>query len=521
MKKRLVWTSCLLACVWPAYLSAQQDPVHVFPFIADGAGVRAEVALTNPGSEAQQGTIFFWDDDGRPLPLAVEGEEVTRWDFQVAAAGAFKLSTDGSGDLKSGYVTITTVDPRSTLSGTIFYSIAGSQLSVPASPLSTEYHVFAERSEDANSGLAFANPLDQPSTLYLSLHDSQGIPQAARELRLEAGAKRARFIDEIFVGYFDSPGQQFEGTVQAISEEPFAMMGLRQRQDGSLATLSGAPTAFNSGSAQLLLSIDAGIDPSQSEFSGDQLASATVAQLLGAEGPAVTQFVHLENLSGQEPVTVTVRYFNDRCAEVLSFLKVLDCGQSWTFSPFQDVIEGIDLGERFFGPPGAESSGLTALDFGDGRFTLSVTVSGAGDGDSDEALTVLPDELAALSCSLPSARQQEGDPADPPPSLTLCNARPRSFNVLSGYLSGDEEGQCRGPMLRADAQDLFASQFTRMLMPQSGLDEACLHVSQPASCLLPARLQQVEAASCGEGSAAGPAWQIGLSGRPHQLLPLQ
>ncbi|HSR54024.1 MAG TPA: hypothetical protein VLV83_24615 [Acidobacteriota bacterium] len=522
LTKRLAWTGCFVSCLWAAPLWAQDDPL-VFPLVADGQGVQAEIALTNAAGEAQEGTIFFWDDRGDPLTLNISGQEVTQWEFYIAAAGAFKISTDGTGPLQSGYVTVHTSDVRNPLNGTIIYSIGNSQLSVPASPLSSEYHVFAEKTPDANSGLAFANPFDQPALLQLSLHDSEGISRAAIDLPLPARAKTARFIDELFHTFFDTLEDGFEGTVQAVSDRPFAMLGIRQRQDGSLATLSGAPTAFNSGTAQLLMSLNAGVDPSAAGFSDDELLSASVSELLDVDQAMLTQYVHLENTSRREPVTLALRYFNSRCQEVLSLLRVLDCGETWSFDPFSaDLPEVGALRQHFFGTSGA-SSAVSAWDFGDGGFILSVTVSGAAPPDAEQAQTLIPRDLAAsLSCQAPALPAPE-DPLEEgsTPQLSICNARPRPFNVVSGFLSGDAQGECRGPWLRANAQERFASDFTRLLTAAGEGPGACLQAAQPPACLLFTSLSRAEAASCGESSTAGASWQIALPGRPHQLLPLQ
>ena len=219
-------------------LSAGSSTSLIFAQIADGGGIRSEIILTNSGDQQENGTIFFKDSNGQPLSLAIDEASQTSIAFSIPPRGALKIETDGTGDVKVGYATVELQNSESKITGSIVYNLNGFEVSVPDSPVSDEYHVFAERTASANSGVAFANPMNRDITIGVFLLGANGDRVAEGSVDLPAGRQVAKSITEIFADV-DS---NFVGSFQARSEGEFTMVGLRQRANGSLSTLSGSPT---------------------------------------------------------------------------------------------------------------------------------------------------------------------------------------------------------------------------------------------------------------------------------------
>ena len=70
----------------------------LFAQFGDGLGlIFSQILLINPDSDnAISGTVFLSDDDGEPLSVDLNGEEVEgELDFEVPAGGLTVLETDG------------------------------------------------------------------------------------------------------------------------------------------------------------------------------------------------------------------------------------------------------------------------------------------------------------------------------------------------------------------------------------------------------------------------------------------
>ena len=213
----------------------------IFPQIADGGGIRSEIILTNPASTEDSGTIAFKNGNGDALSVMVDGMPQSSINYLVAAGGVFKLETDGTGDTQTGYATVVSDNQNSQITGTIIYNISGFEASVPSSSSSPSHHVFAERSLTADTGIALANPGDENIAIALLLLDQNGQTAGQATLDLPAGGQLAQFINQVF----DPIAPDFQGSVHAQSDDPFAMVGFRQKTSGSLATLSTSATAFS------------------------------------------------------------------------------------------------------------------------------------------------------------------------------------------------------------------------------------------------------------------------------------
>ncbi|GAB4234344.1 MAG: hypothetical protein Kow00109_07370 [Acidobacteriota bacterium] len=242
-----------------------------FPQFADGfwggRANRTRIVLHNPREEPLSGELRFRRPSGEPATVSVAGETASTFPFELPARGTRELVTDAAGTLQTGAVealieSVTSgpvfVDPDdppgssqaagARLEGGLVYDILGESVSVPASPPRLRQRVYVSNSAEERTGIALYNPSRlYPAVVQLVLLSAAGERVAARELRLEPGAQRARFLDE--PDLFGAAGldwTDFRGTleVQATGAAAVSLVGLIQRTDGALMAVPAAASEY-------------------------------------------------------------------------------------------------------------------------------------------------------------------------------------------------------------------------------------------------------------------------------------
>lgn len=500
------WLIPVVALAAGSLFGAAPQSEMTFPHIVAGGGVVMEILLTNSSNQTESGTMSFFDDSGVPLTLEIEGTEASQFQFTLSAGGALHWITDADGPLRSGYARIATADGSSRLSGSIIFRLGGSEVSIPNIEPATAQHSFAEFSDTEDTGAAFANLNDVPIELELSLLDSTGRQSASRTITLEPGEKQAVFISQLFEGL--APG--FEGTLHARSDQTFAMLGLRQKEDGTLATLAGSRNAFQASisGSELIFALDTGIDLTTGEFSQQELDEMTVFQLTGDQTARQSSRIRLRNPRSGEAVTVHLHLLNDQCREVLDYLVVIPCQQELVFDPFDVEIPGTTFStpNLLFGSDGGTVDELSSFPisgaaFGSGHFLLIATAVGVSlNGDNSPDLR-FPNGISPVGTCDITPLNTGSQPALSEFNVSICNARPMSFDDLTGVqLDGSDDG-CVGPVVSADAALRQASGFTRTLTVPEGSPLECHVLPQPTSCGLLTAIEDLGRAECGSGSA--------------------
>ena len=216
---------------------AAQPPVLIFPQVASGSGIDIEILLSNPATTENRGTLSFRDQTGNPLSLRIDGSLEDSVSFSIPAGGLLKITTEGDGELRSGYATVHSEAPESKLAGTLVFNLNGMEVSVPGAAPGGRAHITAEIDEDVDTAVALANPGDDPIDVILRLIDESGDLVEQKVVDLEPGQRDALFVSEIF----SNAGEFSRGTVHAVSAQHFGMLGLRQRQSGSLVAMGSSP----------------------------------------------------------------------------------------------------------------------------------------------------------------------------------------------------------------------------------------------------------------------------------------
>ncbi len=214
-----------------------------FAQMANGLGQSTLLALSNVGDEEISGTIRFFDTNGDPLPLPVEGivGDTAAVPFSIPALGSGKIQTQGGDVLQSGWIRVDPDCPDrcpglrgSSLfqfsdAGAVLFE-AGVRQSGPTGQGVVAIELREIPTPDGgtqllSTGVAFANPTAVPANITLTLKDSAGDEVAQLVLLSFApGAQLAQFIDELFPIL---SGDSFEGSLLIESDIPLIITALR------------------------------------------------------------------------------------------------------------------------------------------------------------------------------------------------------------------------------------------------------------------------------------------------------
>ena len=246
---------------WPAGVEVIKDEstgvTLTFAHLGDGhfAGqdepLQTSYTIVNNTRRSLSGAIHFFQDDGSPLELEIDGVTDSSFSFDLNSGSSQRLTTSGAGELKSGWARVRSDQPLVVTSsfgairedGTVI-----SDVGVGESELGTEFTIFADTIGSNDTGVAFANPHDDDSVdIEMTLRDVDGVMVAQEQLHLEPRGHTALFVHQLFP---DVPGiREFEGTVVLKS------MTAAAAADGTLMSREPAGEAAPSTFAGLTLRI--------------------------------------------------------------------------------------------------------------------------------------------------------------------------------------------------------------------------------------------------------------------------
>ncbi|UCF37624.1 MAG: IPT/TIG domain-containing protein, partial [Acidobacteriota bacterium] len=213
-------------------IGAQRDAVLagesfrlIFPHTANGEGgglvIRSNVFLLNNAGLPAAGRLFLRQADGSPYSVSTNLGTSSQFDFSLPPGETFRLETDGTGPVKTGWIEVVTDIP---LTGTGTFEISTSQgeflseVGIGESPQSTSVMLFADTSAGKNTAWAVANPSPTETVdLTLELRDLGGNSIATRTATLLPGSQKSQFITETFSG---EPLEDFHGVLVVSSAGP-------------------------------------------------------------------------------------------------------------------------------------------------------------------------------------------------------------------------------------------------------------------------------------------------------------
>ena len=179
---------------------------------------------------------------------------ISSQNFTVSNQGGFTTTAAGAAtDLKVGYARIQSDAGNARPAGLAIFSLRNgdtivSEAAVPASSLIRSGRIYAEISGPVNTGVAIANPNDEPATLSFYFTDATGRDFGGGTTSIPANGQMAQFLNR---APFNS-GALATGSFTFASSVPVAAIALRgmtnERSDFLITTLPVAPTARQSGS---------------------------------------------------------------------------------------------------------------------------------------------------------------------------------------------------------------------------------------------------------------------------------
>jgi hypothetical protein len=195
---------------------------------AAGGTVRFNVAGNAANGDASNTGDFIYIDTKRVDPGAPPVTGVSSIPFNLADRTGLSASTDGSGAFTAGYARIQPTT-GTTPSGVAIFglkqdNIVVTEAGVPASPLLQSARIFAEVSSTVNTGVAIANPNDQPVNINFNFTDSNGADFGAGVLPLGPNQQTALFLNE---APFSVGRPSFQGSFTISSSLPVSMIALR------------------------------------------------------------------------------------------------------------------------------------------------------------------------------------------------------------------------------------------------------------------------------------------------------
>ena len=225
------------------------------------------VSVSPPGPSQEWVVEFYDTDSGEPIrslsvqrgsnggvPIALppfEGSIAFKMrpvsSFTISNRGALSLTTPGgSGPTVVGSGRIQPSPGSTTPSGLAIFgfrqnSVLVTEAAVPASPAIRSGRIFAEVNGAVNTGLAIANPNNQPANISFLFTDADGQNFGQGNTTIAAGGQIAAFLDQ---SPFNS-GHGVLGTFTFNSDVPVAAVALRgftnERSEFLITTMAVAP----------------------------------------------------------------------------------------------------------------------------------------------------------------------------------------------------------------------------------------------------------------------------------------
>ena len=179
--------------------------------------------------------------------------------FSVTDRGGLSLITDGSGNnITVGYAKIHPDSARTTPAGIAIFgyrvnNTLVTEAGVPASGLLQNGRIYTEIGGPVNTGLAIANPNNQPASVSFFFTDSTGTNFGSGNITIPANGQIAKFLDQ--APY--SGGSNIRGTFTFTSNAPVAVVALRgltnERGEFLITTLPVVDLSASVGNSTVVL----------------------------------------------------------------------------------------------------------------------------------------------------------------------------------------------------------------------------------------------------------------------------
>ena len=185
---------------------------HDFAQVADGDGFRTLILIMNQNGTAVTVTLKFFDSDGNPLTLTLDGMTGSEITVQMGADSTQILSTPGTAAAAAtGWCSLTATDEVG--AQVLFESINGetliSQAAVESLGPATQVDIFVNGTDTSHTGFAVANlSSDGAITVSLAFFDEMGMQVGTTtDLTLAPRGHKATFVFQEIDGTLGKKGR--------------------------------------------------------------------------------------------------------------------------------------------------------------------------------------------------------------------------------------------------------------------------------------------------------------------------
>ena len=218
----------LLLCSVAVAFAGMPARYHDFAHIGDGGGLRTTFLVLNQSQrDTANITLEFYDDDGEPWSLAVNGRTGPVYSAAIPPGGSLKLTTAGeAAEAHGGWARLTATGE---VGAQVLFEIrSGGQLVTQAAVQSSgplhSADLFVERAAGTNTGEALAS-LSRSGQIRvsMSLFDGTGTQLGTEAVSLGPLMHKAKFLTELFPEV-----TAVRGTLKLSASGPIAVTTLQQ-----------------------------------------------------------------------------------------------------------------------------------------------------------------------------------------------------------------------------------------------------------------------------------------------------
>jgi hypothetical protein len=194
--------------------------------------VRFNVAGNAANGDSTNQNDFIYTTSAKLSPASVgPPPDLSVRAFTLVDRGGQSLITDGAGDLGVGHARIQPNAGNTTPAGVAIFGFRQggtlvSEAGVPASPRVTSARIYGEVTAVVNTGVAVANPNNQPASVNFQFTDDAGVDFGNGTLSIPANGQFAGFLSENPFNVLASRSP-FRGTVTFTSNVEVSIIALR------------------------------------------------------------------------------------------------------------------------------------------------------------------------------------------------------------------------------------------------------------------------------------------------------
>jgi sugar lactone lactonase YvrE len=199
----------------------------IFPQIAAGDGYATQIILINSTTAGVRGSVALFADNGSELPLRLGGADQSRFAYDIAANGTYRVELERSGNLRSGYAVVTPEGGSAAPNGSAVFRYSRNaslvtETGVAATEATKAMRVFVDNS-GSYTGVALANSENRPANVRFTLLDRDGNVRGNASKSLLAKEHIAAFAHELF----PELSGQFTGLMEITSDAALAAITLK------------------------------------------------------------------------------------------------------------------------------------------------------------------------------------------------------------------------------------------------------------------------------------------------------